>query len=71
MRCAPRQITPCMQSSNQVYESLDVPIPAMRIQEKFHDALVSIRSILSQRDTSIDKARATFDALLAQVFSAS
>lgn len=50
-------------------KSLDVPIPPMHIQEKFDDAIVSIRSIQSQQSTATAKAQATFDALLARVFS--
>lgn len=51
-------------------KSLEVPIPPMHLQEKFHNALVSIRSIQSQQSTSIDKAQAAFDGLLAHVFQA-
>jgi type I restriction enzyme S subunit len=50
-------------------KELKVPIPPIRVQQSFNQALMQIRSIQNQQSAAIAKAQATFDALLARVFS--
>lgn len=50
-------------------KELKVPIPPIRVQQGFNQALMQIRSIQNQQFAAIAKAQTTFDALLARVFS--
>ena len=50
-------------------ESLVVPLAPKSVQAAFAARLVSIVSIQSQQATAIQKAEATFNALLGRVFS--
>lgn len=57
--------------NQQDVKSLGVPIPTLSIQRGFVDKVGQVRSIQSQQSTATTKAKATFNALLAQAFSAS
>ncbi len=46
-----------------------LPIPPIRVQQTFNEALIQVRSIQNQQSTATTKAQATFDALLARVFN--
>ncbi|GAO36134.1 hypothetical protein SCT_1534 [Sulfuricella sp. T08] len=45
------------------------PLPPVRLQEIFSEHAEAMQAIQFQQSTATDKAKATFDALLAQVFS--
>ena len=49
-------------------KSFDVMVPPLELQAQFCNALKQVRSILSQQAAATQKAEATFNALLAQVF---
>lgn len=57
--------------NQQDVKSLGVPIPTLSIQRGFVGKVGQARSIQSQQSTATTKAKATFNALLAQAFSAS
>lgn len=48
---------------------LALPIPSKELQDHFANSIEQIRAIQSQQVAATAKARATFDALMAQVFS--
>ena len=50
---------------------LNVPIPPMRVQQGFDQALMQVRSIQSQQSIATTQAQAAFDALLARCFTPS
>lgn len=50
-------------------KELSLPIPPMRVQQSFNQALIQVRSIQNQQSAAIAKAQATFNALLAQAFN--
>ena len=50
-------------------ESFRIPVPPLEIQVSFAEKVAQIESIQSQQSAATAKAQATFDALLAQVFS--
>jgi type I restriction enzyme S subunit len=55
--------------NQQDVKSLGVPIPPLLMQHDFVEKVGQVRSIQSQQSAATAKAKATFDALLAQVFS--
>ncbi len=50
-------------------ENFRIPVPPLEIQVSFAEKVARIESIQSQQSAATAKAQATFDALLAQVFS--
>ncbi len=46
-----------------------VPVPPFDVQQLFADRVEMMNGIKSQRSTATAKAQATFDALLAHVFT--
>lgn len=49
--------------------ALKIPLPPMSLQRQFLERVQAIESILTQQADAIEKAQATFNALLAQAFS--
>jgi len=49
--------------------ALKIPLPPMALQRQFLERVQAIESILVQQANAIEKAQATFNALLAQAFS--
>lgn len=52
-----------------LFETIEIPVPAIEEQRRFAEQLASIRSIQCQQRSATTKAQATFDALLSQMFS--
>lgn len=68
IRCAKRTTNLASINMTQLRD-LPVVLPAQRKQQRFVDHFRDARSIQAQQSTATAKAKATFDALLAQAFS--
>ncbi|MCL5061399.1 MAG: restriction endonuclease subunit S [Candidatus Thermoplasmatota archaeon] len=53
----------------EILRSLPIPVPPLDVQEAFEQRCHDVVSIQSQQSAATAKSRATFNALLAQVFS--
>lgn len=52
----------------EILRNLPIPVPPRHLQELFASRCASLLSICNQQDAASDKAKAVFDALLAQSF---
>ncbi|BAN34797.1 restriction endonuclease S subunit [Sulfuricella denitrificans skB26] len=55
--------------SKQRLRTLEIEVPPLGLQARFAESVEQIRSIQSQQSAATEKAEATFDALMTQVFS--
>lgn len=55
--------------NQQDVKSLTVPVPPLTMQQAFKRHLDSVASIIAQQDSALNKAKATFEALLARSFT--
>ena len=53
----------------EILRGLPVPVPPLKLQDDFEQRCTEVFSIQSQQADAMQKAEATFDALLAQVFA--
>ena len=50
-------------------QAVGIPVPPLQIQRQFIARADSVASILAQQDSALNKAKATFEALLARSFT--
>ena len=55
--------------NQQDVKSLPVPLPPLELQRAFERRVQSAESILNRQTEALNKAMATFDALLSRTFS--